>query len=430
MSDGNKSQPDSKRSKKRWKRKNDGGRVNTVDTISNKSEKKLEKKYKKERTKSPHRFRGYDDQVLLPERPASAVTLASCYSSDQWWEPVDVGATTKEVPIEQGKKLTSLDVHDFYWRDTNKKEGRPKGFLPHSNSSISDGKPKGFLTFLETSLPSPKQPKQPKQPVAPLRVPPKSKGFLQFLENLGDRKRQKRVSTSLPNNSQIDIGDFGKKSSIDLNDTLSPITSPKLPAKDLSYLVKLGGILPEDSLISESEESSSKNDRNSSVEDSTNSNQNNIKIIDNTFPILEFDDSSTTSEKLENKSSSSSNYPQILKSSTKNEDLDQSYQGRDWNSEFQYLMEGLFDNEENIEKLRDLCEAFATVAKEIGTIIISELFLPPHERTIPPVTSTVGGVAGGEKYVYEPDRIFFKFAVDDRGIYGGTEYIMKVCYVK
>jgi hypothetical protein len=99
----------------------------------------------------------------------------------------------------------------------------------------------------------------------------------------------------------------------------------------------------------------------------------------------------------------------------------------DWNAEFQNLLETLFDSEESVHKMRTLCENFARVAKEIGTIIISELFVPQEQRKIPSVTDTVGGAAGGEKYVYLPERIFFKFAVDERGLYGGTEYIMKVC---
>ena len=99
---------------------------------------------------------------------------------------------------------------------------------------------------------------------------------------------------------------------------------------------------------------------------------------------------------------------------------------RDWNTHFQYLIEKLFDSEDMVKELRKLCSEFAQVAKEIGTIIISELFLPLEKKTIPPITQTVGGFAGGEKYVYNPERIFFKFSVDFRGLYGGTEFIMKV----
>lgn len=37
----------------------------------------------------------------------------------------------------------------------------------------------------------------------------------------------------------------------------------------------------------------------------------------------------------------------------------------------------------------------------------------------------ITGIAGGEKYIYAPERIFFKIAVDKRGLYGGDEFIMK-----
>lgn len=36
----------------------------------------------------------------------------------------------------------------------------------------------------------------------------------------------------------------------------------------------------------------------------------------------------------------------------------------------------------------------------------------------------MGGVAGGEKYLVE--GIFFKFAIDAFGVYGGDDFAMKV----
>ena len=39
-----------------------------------------------------------------------------------------------------------------------------------------------------------------------------------------------------------------------------------------------------------------------------------------------------------------------------------------------------------------------TFLEEYGKIIVSELFLPTHMKTITPVT--VGGVAGGEKCIF------------------------------
>ncbi len=57
-----------------------------------------------------------------------------------------------------------------------------------------------------------------------------------------------------------------------------------------------------------------------------------------------------------------------------------------------------------------------------GKIIISELFLEPSQRTIPLATS-VGGTAGGVKYIYH--GILFKFARDEHGIYGGDHFAQK-----
>jgi len=102
---------------------------------------------------------------------------------------------------------------------------------------------------------------------------------------------------------------------------------------------------------------------------------------------------------------------------------------RDWNEEFQKLIEKKFSDPENellrTRELRKLCEEFSALAKRIGTIILSELFLPNHMKTIPPVTNTIPGVAGGEKYVYLPESIFFKISLDTNNLYGGDEYIMK-----
>jgi len=39
------------------------------------------------------------------------------------------------------------------------------------------------------------------------------------------------------------------------------------------------------------------------------------------------------------------------------------------------------------------------------------------QKTIKPVD--VGGIAGGEKYIIH--NILFKFAVDDKGVYGGND---------
>ena len=105
---------------------------------------------------------------------------------------------------------------------------------------------------------------------------------------------------------------------------------------------------------------------------------------------------------------------------------------RQWNDEFQRLMERLMrgggrekrgkrkgdnsddEQEEAARALRQLCIEFSRIATDIGKCIINELFLPPEERTLPPITDSIGGVAGGEKYIHPEEGIFFKFAVRAR----------------
>ena len=66
-------------------------------------------------------------------------------------------------------------------------------------------------------------------------------------------------------------------------------------------------------------------------------------------------------------------------------------------------------------ELLNLNQDFIHTAKVFGKIIISEMYLPIDAKTIKPVS--VGGVAGGDKYVVH--GILFKFAVDAHGLYGG-----------
>lgn len=87
--------------------------------------------------------------------------------------------------------------------------------------------------------------------------------------------------------------------------------------------------------------------------------------------------------------------------------------GVDWNEEFQTLLEKLtqgIDVITVISQLKHLCDKFASLAKRIGKIIIEELFLSNDQRSIPSVDNL--GIAGGEKYIYAPEHIFFKFAVN------------------
>ena len=115
-----------------------------------------------------------------------------------------------------------------------------------------------------------------------------------------------------------------------------------------------------------------------------------------------------------------------LLSNPKNED------DRDWNEEFQVLiakfaavMKADLPNKDSILKacgeLYALSANFIQNAESIGRVIIEEVSIPGSSKTIKPVN--VGGVAGGEKYVKK--GIFFKFAIDAFGVYGGDEYAQK-----
>lgn len=65
-----------------------------------------------------------------------------------------------------------------------------------------------------------------------------------------------------------------------------------------------------------------------------------------------------------------------------------------------------------------LVQDFTAVAQRVGTVIIEEAHLPPAARSIQPLGSGKG-VAGGEKFLVA--NIFFKFARDVHGIFGGDE---------
>jgi hypothetical protein len=93
---------------------------------------------------------------------------------------------------------------------------------------------------------------------------------------------------------------------------------------------------------------------------------------------------------------------------------------RDWAIEFVDALR-LPDSKAKFETLRNLELDFVYAAQLYGKIIISELSLPVQRKTIKPVS--VGGIAGGEKYVCQ--NILFKFAVDIEGLYKSDENAMK-----
>ncbi|GAB5364258.1 hypothetical protein AAMO2058_000954400 [Amorphochlora amoebiformis] len=102
---------------------------------------------------------------------------------------------------------------------------------------------------------------------------------------------------------------------------------------------------------------------------------------------------------------------------------------REWNSQFQKLMDRMTDDyilEQEIEftELAQLAKDFVHTAVTIGKIIIQERHLPPASKTIQP--KQMGGQAGGEKFISH--NIMWKFAVDSHhGFFGTDEYAAKAC---
>lgn len=97
-----------------------------------------------------------------------------------------------------------------------------------------------------------------------------------------------------------------------------------------------------------------------------------------------------------------------------------------WNEAFQRALE-MPQTTEAQKLLRS--EFIATVSQDFvqtaimyGKIIISEVFLPDENKTIKP-TKSIGGNAGGEKYLF--NGILFKFAIDWKDIYSSDMYAMK-----
>jgi len=92
---------------------------------------------------------------------------------------------------------------------------------------------------------------------------------------------------------------------------------------------------------------------------------------------------------------------------------------KDWNAEFQNYVYN--DKIEGYRELSKLAHDFVYTAKIYGKVIISELTLPLHLKTIKPIN--IGGVAGGHKYIAL--GILFKLALDTQGLYVGDQNAMK-----
>lgn len=92
-------------------------------------------------------------------------------------------------------------------------------------------------------------------------------------------------------------------------------------------------------------------------------------------------------------------------------------QSRDWNREFQELVdelrhdESILDQEQRFARLSRLARDFRSTAELLGKLIISERHLA--RKTIAPLEG-VGGVAGGVKYLSH--NILFKFPVERRDL--------------
>ncbi|KAM9987697.1 hypothetical protein ACTFIZ_003048 [Dictyostelium cf. discoideum] len=104
---------------------------------------------------------------------------------------------------------------------------------------------------------------------------------------------------------------------------------------------------------------------------------------------------------------------------TRNKKISNENKGRDWNQEFQSLLR-LQPSLEKFQKLTFLAMDFVNFAENYGFIIIKEMFLPDHLKTIKPID--IGGIAGGQKFICQ--GILFKFAYDTKigengYLYGG-----------
>ena len=73
------------------------------------------------------------------------------------------------------------------------------------------------------------------------------------------------------------------------------------------------------------------------------------------------------------------------------------------------------------ERLAALAQDFSFTARQYGRIIILEKNLPNDLKTIKP--QDLPGVAGGQKFCV--NGILFKFANDDKNMYGGVQNAIK-----
>jgi len=97
-----------------------------------------------------------------------------------------------------------------------------------------------------------------------------------------------------------------------------------------------------------------------------------------------------------------------------------------WNKKSTEIIEAMVKDietrESKVKELEALYSKFVKTAKRLAKIIIVDRNLPFEEKTIKPLDGP--GIAGGEKYAI--GGIFFKFAINNNGIYADDESASKV----
>ncbi len=98
---------------------------------------------------------------------------------------------------------------------------------------------------------------------------------------------------------------------------------------------------------------------------------------------------------------------------------------RDWHGEFIAVLSApasnAFETLRRYLHFQAVFQAFAEEAVAHAKVIVHELHKQPHTKTIKSIDA--GGVAGGVKYLHR--RIFFKFTLDQEGLYSGDEFAAK-----
>ena len=82
--------------------------------------------------------------------------------------------------------------------------------------------------------------------------------------------------------------------------------------------------------------------------------------------------------------------------------------------------DSIVDKVEPFSRLSQLAQDFEEAALCYGRIIISEHHLPISEKTIKP-SDSMGGIAGGNKFIVPQAGILFKFATRTHGLYDTME---------